>query len=65
MTGAAFELPDPEATLLEVMRAAEARGMHLIHNGREIKVSPIVPPGWFRVAAVFRDNNRNPQRRAA
>ena len=55
MNATVFELPDPDATLLEVMRAAQARGMHLIHNGREIVVSPIVPPGWWRVAAVFRD----------
>ncbi len=52
MTAQVFELPDPNATLLEIMQAAQARGMHLIHNGREIVVSPIVPPGWFRVVAV-------------
>lgn len=55
MTATVFELPDPNATLLDVMRAAQARGMHLIHNGHQIVVSPIVPPGWFRVAAVFRE----------
>lgn len=61
MSAVVFESPDPEATLLEVMRAAEARGMHLIHNGQEIKISPIVPPGWWRVAAVF----HKPQQEAA
>lgn len=54
MTATVFEIPDPNATLLEVMNAAHERGMHLIHNGREIVVSPVVPPGWFRVAAVFK-----------
>ncbi len=58
MTATVFELPDPDATLLDVMRAVKARGMHLIHNGREIVASPIVPPGWFRVAAVFREQPR-------
>jgi len=52
MTAQVFEIPDPSATLLVVMQAAQARGMHLIHNGREIVVSPVVPPGWSRVAAV-------------
>ena len=52
MTAQIFELPDGNATLLEIISGAEARGMHLIHNGREMVVSPIVPPGWFRVAAV-------------
>ena len=55
MSAQVFEIPDQTATLLEIMQAAQARGMHLIHNGREIVVSPIVPPGWWRVAAVFRD----------
>lgn len=52
MSATVFEIPDNDITLLEVLKAAEARGMHLIHNGREMVVSPIVPPGWFRVAAV-------------
>lgn len=49
MSAAVFELPDHSATLLEVLRTAQARGMHLIHNGRQIVVSPIVPPGWREV----------------
>ncbi len=37
-------------TLADLQQAAESEGMHLIHDGREIVVSPIVPPGWFRIA---------------
>lgn len=48
-------------TLLEVVRAAQAAGMHLIHNGRDIKVSPIIPPGWREVIVKI----KQPQRRAA
>lgn len=50
-----------EPTLIEVVRAAQAAGMHLIHDGREIKVSPIIPPGWREVVVKIKE----PQRRAA
>lgn len=50
-----------ESTLIEVVRAAKAAGMHLIHDGREIKVSPIIPPGWREVIVKI----KAPQRRAA
>lgn len=33
-------------TLLEAWRAANDAGMHLISNGVDVKVSPIIPPGW-------------------
>lgn len=54
-------LPHRAPTLLETVRAARAAGMHLIHNGRDIKVSPIVPPGWREVIVKIKD----PLRRAA
>lgn len=47
--------PNPPATPAELERATSEGGMHLIHDGREVKVSPIVPPGWFRVAVCVRD----------
>lgn len=61
MSACVFETPDLNKTLLENMQDAQARGLHLIHNGQEIKISPIVPPGWWRVAAVF----HKPQQEAA
>lgn len=41
----------PEDALLdEFAQAAKARGMHLISDGHKVVVSPIVPPGFFKVA---------------
>lgn len=36
----------PGITLLEAYRVACDAGMHLIGDGFEVKVSPIIPPGW-------------------
>lgn len=47
--------PNLPATLAKLERAAIEGGMHLIHDGRHVKVSPIVPPGWFRIAGCVRD----------
>lgn len=47
--------PNLPATLAELERATSEGGMHLIHDGRHVKVSPIVPPGWFRIAGCVRD----------
>ena len=33
-------------TLLEAHQAARQAGMHLITDGFDVKVSPIIPPGW-------------------
>lgn len=41
----------PGLTLLEAYQVAQDAGMHLISDGREVKVSPIIPPGW-RVVPV-------------
>lgn len=38
-------------TLLEAHQVAQQPGMHLIDNGRgDVKVSPIVPEGWNKIA---------------
>ena len=45
----------PDIRLLDCMTLAQAwqvandAGMHLIHDGREVKVSPTIPPGWRKV----------------
>ena len=49
MSARILPFPDPNAPLLDVVRAAREADLHLIHNGREIRVSPIVPPGWREV----------------
>ncbi len=49
-------------TLIEAYRVAQAAGMHLIGNGYDVKVSPIIPPGWreipmrVKIAAPTRGN---------
>lgn len=39
----------PGLTLLDAYRVAQEAGMHLISDGLEVKVSPIVPPGWRKI----------------
>lgn len=46
-----------DLTVLEAGRAARAANMHLICNGKEVRVSPIVPPGWFKVGVKFKPQN--------
>lgn len=43
-------------TLEECARAARAAGMHLISNGVKVVVSPIVPPGFFKIAVKVRSD---------
>lgn len=43
-------IPHTGLTLLETYRAAKARGLYLIDNGTgDVKVSPIIPPGWREI----------------
>jgi hypothetical protein len=39
----------PGLTLLDAYRAAQSAGMYLINNGFDVKVSPIIPPGWREI----------------
>lgn len=39
----------PGLTLLDAYRVAQEADMHLISDGLEVKVSPIVPPGWRKI----------------
>jgi len=55
MSAQNIETPDPNHSLLQIALDAEARGRHLIHNGREIVTSTHVPPGWWRVAIHVKD----------
>lgn len=49
MNLAAAILPD-DLTVLEAAEIARAHNLHLITDGRRVVVSPIVPPGWHRLA---------------
>lgn len=36
-------------SLLEAQRVARSANMYLIGNGYDIRVSPIIPPGWYEI----------------
>lgn len=45
----------PEDTLVDdIARAAQAAGMHIITDGHKVVVSPIVPPGFFKLAVKIK-----------
>lgn len=51
----------PEDMLFDdIARAAQAAGMYLISNGHKVVVSPIVPPGFVKIAVKIKV--RSPQR---
>lgn len=39
-----------DALVDELIQVAKAAGMHLISDGFKVVVSPIVPPGFFKIA---------------
>lgn len=48
----------PEDTLVDdVARAAQAAGMHIISDGKKVVVSPIVPPGFFKLAVKIKTDS--------
>lgn len=49
---------NPDALLDECAQAARARGMHLISDGFRVVVSPIVPPGFFKIAVKVKTPSR-------
>ena len=46
-------LPE-DITVLDAAHQAASAGLKLICNGRESRISPIVPPGWFRLAVKIK-----------
>lgn len=64
MSATVFELPDESLSLYDIAEAAKARGMHLIHNGRRVVVSPTIPPGWQKLG-VFVKPARGAERQVA
>lgn len=56
------ELLAKDDTLLATMtEQCRARGLYIVHNGREIKISPIIEPGW----RVIHENDLDAARKAA
>lgn len=40
-----------------IAAAAQTRGMYLISNGHKVVVSPVVPPGFYKLAIKVRDRH--------
>lgn len=51
MTPNARIVPE-ETSVFEAATMARASGQHLLCNGRQTCISPIVPAGWSKVAVV-------------
>jgi hypothetical protein len=47
-------LPFTDITLLEAHHIAKAASMYLIGNGYDVKISPIIPPGWREIPMVVK-----------
>jgi len=54
---AAHILP-ADALFDECIEAARERNMHLIGDGKRIVISPIIPPGWFKIGVKVIDRQR-------
>lgn len=54
-------IPITDDTLLadvaDIASKAQARGMFLISNGAKVVVSPICPPGFFKLAVNVRNRS--------
>lgn len=46
-------IPDT-ATVMEAAQQAAARRLHLLTDGRRVVLSPIVMPGWHRLAVKIK-----------
>jgi hypothetical protein len=59
---AARIIPTTDDTLLSdvaaIARSANERGMFLISNGFKVVVSPVCPPGFFKLAVKVKDARR-------
>jgi len=60
MSGYVIHIPDT-ATVLEAARLAAASHLHLITDVQQVVLSPIVWPGWHRLAVKIKSPPINPQ----
>ena len=54
-------LEKDDTLLATIQEQCRARGLYLVHDGREIKVTPFVQPGW----RVIVENDKNRTKAAA
>lgn len=53
-------IPD-SAELLAVAQDAHARGLYIIHRGNgDVRISPVIPPGWFRLGVSVKPQRQTP-----
>lgn len=50
----------PDMPVIDAVQLAANAGAHLICNGREWRISPNVPPGWFRIAVKIKPTTSTP-----
>lgn len=54
-----------DTDVMEAARLAAAAHLHLITDGRRTVLSPVVPPGWHKLAVTVKeDRNGTPAARA-
>lgn len=54
-------LANDDTLLATIQEQCRARGLYLVHDGREIKVTPFVQPGW----RVIVENDKDRAKAAA
>lgn len=53
MTPSARIVPE-ETSILDAAAQAQTAGQHLLCNGRQTCISPVVMPGWNKVAVLIK-----------
>lgn len=53
MTPSARIVPE-ETSILDAADQARAAGQHLLCNGRQTCISPVIMPGWSKVAVLIK-----------
>lgn len=51
-------LANDDTLLATIQEQCRIRGLYIVHNEREIKVSPIIEPGWRVVVVLDKDSAR-------
>jgi hypothetical protein len=47
-----------DTLLATIQEQCRARGLYIVHNGREIKIAPYVEPGWRVIVENDKDCDR-------
>ena len=47
-----------ETSILDAAAQAQTSGQHLLCNGRQTCISPVIMPGWSKVAVLIKPRRR-------